>query len=126
MPSPSTGTKSTAQPSAVEGAGGLHDGRVLDGADDEVARLKRGEAAEQGEVVGLGAAGGEDDLLLAGAERGGHLGARRFDGRARLAPEPVQLGRVAVLLARSTAASPRAPAGRPASSPRGRSRPSSW
>ena len=108
---------------AVQGTGRLHDGRVLDRADDEVARLVAGEAAEQGEVVGLGAAGGEHDLLLAGAEHGGHLGARRFDGRARLPPQPVKLGRVAVVLARSTAASPRAPAGRPASWPRGRSRP---
>ena len=84
---------------AVEGARGLHDGRVLDRAHDEVAGLEACEVAEQGEVVGLGAAGGEDDLLVAGAERGGDLGARLLDGRARLPPQPVQLGRVAVALA---------------------------
>ena len=59
---------------------------------------KRCEIAEEREVVGLGAAAGEDDLLLAGAERRGHLGARLLDGRARLPPQAVQLGRVAVAL----------------------------
>ena len=77
----------------------LDDGRVLDRADDEVAGLEALQVAGEGQVVGLGAAGGEDDLALGGAEGRGDGGARRFDGAPPLAAQRVQLGRVAVALA---------------------------
>ena len=63
------------------------DGLVLDGGDDgahgaaAVARGQRG--AEDAEVVGLGAAGGEDDLVGLGADRLGHLAPGLLQAGAR-------------------------------------------
>jgi hypothetical protein len=70
--------KSTAQPRRLS-------------ADDEVAGLEALQVPEEGEVVRLGPAGGEDDLLFAGADRRGDLGARALDGGARLTALLVEL-----------------------------------
>ena len=61
-PSASTSGRVTSQPSSSSRATGPGDGRVLDRAGDEMARPRSGEA-EDGEVVGLGPARGEDDLV---------------------------------------------------------------
>src|SRR5450759_4486830 len=86
-------------PETVEGARRFHDRRMLDGADDEVTGLETLEIADERQVVGLRAAGGEDDLLLAGAEAGSHLGARLLHSRAGISPQTVKLRRVAVAFA---------------------------
>ena len=53
--------------------------------------------AENGVVVGFGAAAGEDDFLRAGADQGGDLFAGGFDGGAGLLAEGVDGGGVAVI-----------------------------
>ena len=55
------------------------DRRMLDGAGDQVGAGKSGgqQHALQGQVVGLGAAAGEDDLAGLGAEQAGDLACAR-------------------------------------------------
>ena len=48
-----------------------------------------------GQVVGLGAAAGEDDLAGLGPQQAGHLDPRPVDGLAGLPPLDVETGRVA-------------------------------
>ena len=69
--------------------GGVEDGVVLDGGGDEVGGFAvagfGGEDAEEGEVVALGAAGGEDDLGVEAVEEAGDRRrglVRRLRGRA--------------------------------------------
>ena len=65
---------------------------VLDALMIRCARPKlRLRHAEHREVVRLGAADGEDDLLLAGAERARPPARAPHQGRARLPPEPMHL-----------------------------------
>ncbi len=73
---------------------------MLDGTREDAnpARIGRTPGPEEsfdGEVVGLGAAGGEDDLARAGAERLGNCFARLFDDPASRPTSSVQRRRVA-------------------------------
>jgi len=66
-----------------EGRGGAEDGVVLDAGGDEVSGCGGVlECAEEGEVIALGAAGGEDDLGGAAVEEVGDLIAGVVDGGA--------------------------------------------
>ena len=80
------GRKVTSMPRSREGLGGVEHGVVLDGGGDEVGGFLREEIglqdAEEGEVVALGAAGGEDDLGGAAVEQRGDLLAGVLDGGA--------------------------------------------
>ena len=71
---------------AMQGLGGVEDGVVLDFGGDEVswlALVDEGlEDAGEGEVVALGAAGGEDDLLGGAVEEAGDGGTGVLDGGA--------------------------------------------
>ena len=73
-------------PRASEGLGGVEDGVVLDLGGDEVGGFVAVEVgvqdAEEGEVVALGAAGGEDDFFGGAVEEAGDLGAGVLDGGA--------------------------------------------
>ena len=70
----------------VEGLGGVEDGVVLDFGGDEVGGLalveEGAEDAGEGEVVALGASGGEDDLLGRTVEETGDGGSGVLDGGA--------------------------------------------
>ena len=68
----------------------LGDGRMLDGAGEEVAGRVAGQA-EEGEVVRLGGAAGEDHLIGMGAEQGGDPLAGVFQGLAGAAAGAVAL-----------------------------------
>jgi hypothetical protein len=72
----------------------LDDARVLDRAGDDVAGRVAGEA-EQGEVVRLGGAAGEDHFVGVSAEQGGDALAGVLERPAGLAAGPVGAGRVA-------------------------------
>ena len=75
------------------------DRRVLDPGGDDVALVGiGGEGREDGGVVALGAAAGEDDLIRVGAEQGRHLLAGLWTLPAHLAAEGVHAGGVAVEL----------------------------
>ena len=80
--------------------GGRDHRGVLDGADDDV--LARGGSgashAEHGEVVGFGAAAGEDDLRRRRVDERGHLAARGFQPLLRRLSEMVDAGRVTIHL----------------------------
>jgi hypothetical protein len=69
-----------------EGFGGAEDGVVLDAGGDKVSgfagELWASKGAEEGEVVALGAAGGEDDLGGAAVEEAGDAVAGVIDGGA--------------------------------------------
>ncbi len=75
---------------------------VLDGGGDEVGGFAvggfGGEDAEEGEVVALGAAGGEDDLGVEAAEEAGDGGTGLLDGSAGLLAVLVDGAGVAVVL----------------------------
>ncbi|EKA60782.1 hypothetical protein B277_11110 [Janibacter hoylei PVAS-1] len=78
----------------------VEDGVVLDTADDDarakgVRRTCRTERAGDGEVVRLGASGGEDDLARTGAEGRGDALTRLLDDPAGVAAGPVEAGGVA-------------------------------
>ena len=61
----------------VQGAGGAQDRAVLDRRRDEVPLAGEGQRHTlEGEVIALGAAPGEDDLVSVAPEDAGHLGAR--------------------------------------------------
>src|ERR1035437_5264587 len=79
---------------------GREHGRVLDGAGDDVlGRGGRGAGeAEDGEIVGLGAAAGEDDLGGTGIDERGHLAARGFQALLGGLSEMVDAGRVTIHL----------------------------
>ena len=65
MPLASTGSERDAPAAPGQRLQGVEHGFVLDGAGDQVlaaGRLERLGGAADGEVVALGAAGGEDDL----------------------------------------------------------------
>src|SRR5699024_8818933 len=73
---------------------GVEDGVVLDAADDDAAALRvrrpgGAQAPDDREVVGLGAAGGEDDLAGPRPERRSELLARLLHGAAGSAAPPV-------------------------------------
>ncbi len=93
--------------------------RVLDRAHDQPPGRRAGEA-EHRLVVGLGAAGGEDDLARLGVQQAGERGR----GPPRAPPAPRGRRRAAPTRCRTaptgTAPSPRGPRRRAASSPRGR------
>ena len=72
---------------------------VLDPRGDDVPRVPGHGHALDGEVVRLGAARGEDDLLLADPQEVGDLLARGLQSLARLAAEAVDAGWVAEPLA---------------------------
>src|ERR1039457_191244 len=76
---------------------------MLDRARDEVLARGGGGArqAENGEVVGLGTAAGEDDLGRAGVDEGGHLTARGFQALLRGLSEMVDAGRVTIHLSKA-------------------------
>jgi len=80
--------------------GGRDDGGVLDGAGDDVPARGGGGArhAENGEIVGLGAAAGEHDLRRAGVDHRGHLAAGGFQTLFRRLSEMVDAGRVTIHL----------------------------
>src|SRR5450755_2792818 len=62
---------------------GFEDRGVLDRSRDDVSRATAGtHGADEGKVVGLGAAGGEDDFFWFGADQGGYLRPRGFDSLA--------------------------------------------
>ncbi len=67
-----------------DGLGGVEDGVVLDGGGDEVergvGRYSVVEDSEEGEVIALGAAGGEDDLGGEAVEEAGDGLAGALDG----------------------------------------------
>ncbi len=76
-------------------AGGVEDGVVLDGAQDDPPTPRIGvaacpEQALQRQVVGLRAAGGEDDLRRPRAQRGGELFARFLDSAPGVTARSVQ------------------------------------
>ena len=73
---------------------------MLDGAGDNVlVRGGRGARhAENGEIVGLGAAAGEDDLRRGGVDERGHLAARGFQALLGGLSEMVDAGRVTIHL----------------------------
>ena len=90
-PSASTGRTVTSKPSSASASMGWSTGVVLDGGGDQVAAgvaAAAGDAAD-GEVVGFGAAGGEDDLAGRAFEAGG-------DGVARVVEQAVGLLGLAV------------------------------
>ncbi len=70
---------------------------MLDGAGDQMMRPGASglDSAREREVVRLGAARGEDDLLRTGAQQRGDLGASGFHGVPRLAAERMKAGGVA-------------------------------
>src|SRR2546423_670700 len=74
--------------------------RVLDCRSDDVATALGGSFgdAADGEVVGLRAAGEEDDFVGARVDERGYFAARAVDGGARLLAEEVYARRVAELL----------------------------
>ena len=76
------------------------DGRMLDDGGDDLLAFRLGlERREDGGGVGLGAAGGEDDLrVVLGAEQLLHLHARLLDRQADLVAEAVHRRGVAELL----------------------------
>jgi hypothetical protein len=78
----------------------VEDGVVLDGGGDEVGRFGGfvREDAEEGEVVALGAASGEDDLGVEAVEEAGDGGAGLLDGAAGLLALLVDGAGVAVVL----------------------------
>ena len=80
--------------------GGREHGRVLDGAGDDV--LAGGAVgarqAEYGEIIGFGAAAGEDDFGGGGVDEGGYLPARGFQALLRALSEMVDAGRVTIHL----------------------------
>ena len=80
----------------AEGLCGMEDGVVLDGGGDEV--LARLDSAEEGEVVGFCASGGEDDLLGLRVEEAGYGGAGVVDGGAGSLAGLVDGGGVAEVL----------------------------
>ena len=77
---------------------GPEDGVVLDLGRDHVAAGPRARHALDGQVVGLGAARGEDDLLRRDPEEARDALARRVDPVARLPPEAVDARSVAEAL----------------------------
>ena len=79
-----------AEADLFEAAQRFGDGGVLDGTGDDMAGRVASEA-EDGEVVGLGGAAGEDDLVGAGAEQGGDAFAGVLQGLAGLAAGAVAL-----------------------------------
>jgi len=81
----------------LEMRGHLDDGGMLNRGNDEMISLvAMGQAiALEGEVVGLGAAAGEEDLVGVATEQGGDLGARLLDGAPALLAVPVGAGGVA-------------------------------
>ncbi len=98
---------------------GVEHGLVLDRRRDDVVPLplQGGQGPFQGEVVRLGRARGEDDLLGLRPDQPGHLLARRIDGLGGLPAEAVgDAGGVAVALGEDRAASPRRREGRSGSS----------
>ena len=64
--------------------------RAHDVAAAAPARARGARHAEQRQVVGLGGAGGEDDLARRGADQRGDLGARRLDALLRRESRPVR------------------------------------
>jgi hypothetical protein len=76
--------------------GGVQHGVVLDGRADQVPVLRRPgqHGALDGQVVGLGAPGGEHDLGGGGPDQGGHLLAGRLHGGPGRPPLAVLAGRV--------------------------------
>ena len=125
-PSRATSTRVTAKPFALERPAGLQHRRVLDHGRDDVAALRAGRPrdAAHGEVVGLGRAGGEDDV--------GRQRRRSARPRARARPRRPRGGLLAErVLAAGGVAEPlrevrqhgrRAPPGRPGWSRGGRGR----
>lgn len=99
---------------ALQGLAGLEQGGVLGGLGDDVGmRMARGEdRAAQGEQVGLRAGGGEHDLVRAGADQVGDLGAGLFQCYAPLLGVVVAAGGGCRTGPSGTAASPRPLAGR--------------
>ena len=84
----------------LEAAGGLEHGGVLDGCGDHLhARAEPVGGAADGGVVGFGGAGGEEHLLGAAVEEGGHLLARLRDVFGDLSAEGVHRRRVPVEVA---------------------------
>ena len=73
---------------------------MFDGAGDDVLARLRGGArrAEDREIVGFGAAAGEDDFGGVGVDQGGHLAARGFQPLLRGLSEVVDAGRVTIHL----------------------------
>ena len=67
---------------------------VLRGGDGNAERAaavpRRERRADDREVVGFRASGGEHDLIRLDADGGGDRALRLFDARARCAPEPVR------------------------------------
>ena len=84
----------------LEIADGVADGVVLDrtGDDPVAASLAGPGRALEGEVVGLGAAGGEDDLARSGAKGSGHALVGLVQPRAGTPAEAVQRGGVAEIV----------------------------
>src|SRR5579883_869806 len=80
---------------------GLEDARVLDGRGDDViaAPLLRRRGPQQGEVVGLGRAAREDDLVLLAVDRARDLDPGVLEGARRLDSSPVETRRIAEPLA---------------------------
>ena len=76
--------------------GGVEHGVVLDGRADQVPGLRRPgqDGALDGQVVGLGATGGEHDLARGGADQGRDLLAGRLHGRPGRPSQAVLAGRV--------------------------------
>ena len=97
-PDRSTGSSRASMPALAAGPGGLAHGRVLHGGaqDHGLAPLLPGRLGrpEHGQVGGLGAAGGEDDLARIAAEEGGHLLARLLEQAPRPLGRRVAAGRV--------------------------------
>ena len=88
----------------ADGVRRRQDRLVLDGRDDgthgAAALPGRERGADDAEVVGLGAAGGEDHLVGLGADRLGHLAPGLLEAGARGPAEPVGARRVAEGLGR--------------------------
>jgi hypothetical protein len=62
---------------------GLEDRGMLDGTRNDLSGLAAGaNGTDQGEIVGFGAAGGEDDLVWRGADQGRDLRPRFVDRSA--------------------------------------------
>ena len=81
----------------LQALGGVEDGVVLDLGGDDVVAAAAGAVGDgaQGEVIALGAAGGEEDLLGAGAQQLGDGAAGAVEGLARLTRLEINAGGVA-------------------------------
>ena len=74
----------------------FENGRMLGGADEHGARLQRAGHALDGQIVGLGAAAGENDLGRLGPRQGGYLLTGAVDGAATQASQTIQGRGIAV------------------------------